>query len=174
VRGVAAGFEGLDLAGGTRDCFGSQIDAEVGFGGQFPRAPLVLASRADETHGVNEAGARVAMGAPVACSSATPSCWLPDWSPHISECIKKSAPAPTAPMLNNDASIAFVEIAPGCAAIRALRGVDASSNPFIGWGSGVQGLPPGLGIIQLCSTGWFTILCTFDARVDMDRNPGLV
>jgi hypothetical protein len=104
--------------------------------------------------GVNEIGARVATGAAIACRSATPSVALCDSPPCTSEWIKKSAPAPSVPMINSELSTAFAPMAPGGDANRASLDFEASSGSSTGRGGSGE---PGLGSVQMCSTGWFNI-----------------
>jgi hypothetical protein len=111
--------------------------------------------------GGDEVGVRVATGAAVAGSSASPSIWLGE-SPRTAECIKKSAPAPTAPMLSSEASIAFVDTAPGRDAPRGREACSVGSNGC--GGSGLERRARGFGTVQLCSSGWWIISYSHKAR----------
>jgi len=77
------------------------------------------AGRAGFGAGAEAVGEGAGIEADTACSSGAGSHEGPDESARKSECIKRSAPAPATPRLNKDTSIAFVEMAPGCAATRA-------------------------------------------------------
>jgi hypothetical protein len=112
-----------------------------------------LAAIGLETGG-DKVGVRGAAGGAVGCNSASPSIWLGE-SPRTAECIRKSAPAPTAPMLSSEASIAFVDTAPGRDAPRGLEACSGGSNGY--GGSGIERLSRGFGTVQLCSSGWWII-----------------
>jgi hypothetical protein len=63
-------------------------------------------------------------------------------------------------MTNNAPSNTFVDIAPGCAETRKSLGLESSSPSSTGQaGSDLPSLFPHGGVVQECSTGWFTISC---------------
>jgi hypothetical protein len=114
--------------------------------------------------GAKAVGGGTGIEAATACSSGAPGHEGPDGPGRTRECIKQSAPVATTPRINSDASIAFVEMAPGGAATRALRARGRSSSiPMGGEDSGDASRPMAFGVVPPCLIEG-TISCACSAK----------